>query len=85
VVRNYELGLFNQLEELNKKMDKLLKENKHQSLTISLQVKEINDLKKQLEEKDKKIDKLLEENEKHKNKNNKNSSNSSKLKITMLK
>jgi len=78
VVRNYELGLFNQLEELNKKMDKLLKENKHQSLTISLQVKEINDLKKQLEEKDKKIDKLLEENEKHKNKNNKNSSNSSK-------
>jgi len=78
VVRNYELGLFNQLEELNKKMDKLLKENKHQSLTISLQVKEINDLKKQLEEKDKKIDKLLEENEKLKNQNNKNSSNSSK-------
>ena len=78
VVRNYELGLFKELEELNKKMDKLLQENKHQSLEIYELKEELKKYKKLNEEAQKKIEKLLEENEKLKNQNNKNSSNSSK-------
>ena len=78
VVRNYELGLFKKLEELNKKMDKLLQENKHQSLEIYELKEELKKYKKLNEEAQKKIGKLLEENEKLKNQNNKNSSNSSK-------
>jgi len=78
MARNYELSLFNQLEELNKKMDKLLKENKHQSLEISELKKEVQKYKSLYEEGQKKIEKLIEENEKLKNQKNKNSSNSSK-------
>ena len=32
--RNYESGLYNEFEKLNEKLDKLIKENKSQSLTI---------------------------------------------------
>lgn len=59
-------------------MDKRLKENKEQSLTIYTLNLTIDQLKKVLQEKDEKIELLLEENEKLKNKNNKNSNNSSK-------
>jgi len=84
VVRNYELGLFNELEELNKKMDKLLQENKHQSLEIHELKCEVKQYKNLYEEEQKKNEKLLEENEKLKNKNNKNSSNSSKPSSTNI-
>ncbi len=78
VTRNYELGLFKELEELNKKMDKLFQENKHQLLEIHELKEELKKYQKLYEEAQKKIEKLLEENEKLKNQNNKNSSNSSK-------
>lgn len=32
--RDYQLGLYNEFEKLNKKLDSLLKENKEQSLII---------------------------------------------------
>ena len=75
---NYEAGLYKELEKLNEKLDKLIKENKEQTiiiynleLEIKANQKEINKLKEINE-------KLLEENEKLRNKNNKNSKNSSK-------
>ncbi len=78
VARNYELGLYKELEELNKKMDKLLQENKRQSLEIYKLKDEIKQYKKLYEKELEKNSRLLEENEKLKNQNNKNSSNSSK-------
>ncbi len=78
VARNYELNLFKELEEMNKKMDKLLQENKHQSLEIYELKEELKQYKKLYEKAQNQIEKLLEENEKLKNQNNKNSSNSSK-------
>ncbi len=83
-VRDYQAGLFDEFEKLNKKLDKLIKENKEQSLTIynlNLTIKALN---KTIEEKDKKIELLIEENERLKNKNNKNSSNSSKPSSTNM-
>lgn len=65
-------------------MDKRLKENKEQSLTIYTLNLTIDQLKKVLQEKDEKIELLLEENEKLKNKNNKNSNNSSKPSSTNM-
>ena len=78
MARNYELSLFNEFEELNKKLDKLLQENKHQSLEIQELKEELKKYKNLYEESQKRIEKLLEENEKLKNQNNKNSGNSSK-------
>ena len=78
MARNYELSLFNEFEELNKKFDKLLQEKKHQSLRINELETEMQKYKKLYEEAQVKIEMLLEENEKLKNQNNKNSSNSSK-------
>ena len=80
----YELGLFNEFEKLNKKLDKLMKQNKEQSLIIYNLNEEIKKLNKIIEEKDKKIELLLEENDRLKNKNNKNSTNSSKPSSTNI-
>ena len=43
--RDYQAGLFEEFEKLNSKLDKLLKENKEQSLTIynlNLEIKKLN-------------------------------------------
>ncbi len=77
-MRNYETGLYKQLEDLNKKLDKMIIENKNQYLTIyelNTTVKSLQQTINKLEEQNKK---LIEENEKLKNQNNKNSNNSSK-------
>lgn len=82
--RDYQAGLFDEFEKLNKKLDKLIKENKEQSLTIynlNLTIKELN---KTIQEKDKKIESLLNEIDRLKNKNNKNSTNSSKPSSTNM-
>ena len=76
--RDYQAGLFNEFEKLNEKLDKLLKENKSQSLTIYNLNLQIGKLNKIIQEKEEKNKKLLEENERLKNQINKNSSNSSK-------
>ena len=76
--RDYQANLFNEFEKLNEKLDKLLKENKSQSLTIYNLNLEIKELNKQINEKDEKIEKLLEEIDRLKNKNDKDSTNSSK-------
>ena len=77
-MRNFEKGLYQQLEDLNKKLDKMINENKKQSLTIyelNSTIKTLQQTIKKLEEQNKQ---LIEENEKLKNQNNKNSNNSSK-------
>ncbi len=81
---NYQSRLFEEFEKLNNKLDKLLKENKEQSLTIYNLNLEVERLNKTIQEKDKKIELLLEENDRLKNKNNKNSSNSSKPSSTNM-
>ena len=68
---NYELDFYNQFEELNKKMDCLLKENKELNNTNK-------ELYKKLDEANKLNEKLKNEIDRLKNKNNKNSTNSSK-------
>lgn len=77
-LRDYQSGLYNEFEKLNKKLDNLLMENKKQSLTIyelRLEIKKYEEESK----KDKElIKKLTEEIERLKNQNNKNSNNSSK-------
>ena len=76
--RDYQLGLYNEFEKLNKKLDNLIKENKEQSLIIyelKLEIKKYQEELKQERELNKKI---MEENERLKNQNNKNSNNSSK-------
>jgi predicted nuclease with TOPRIM domain len=70
-IPNYESGLYRQFEELNKKLDCLLKKNKELNNTI----KELN---KQLENANATIEKLQNEIDRLKNKNTKNSTNSSK-------
>ncbi len=82
--RDYQAGLFEEFEKLNSKLDKLLKENKEQSLTIYNLNLEIKKLNKIIQEKDKENKKLLEEIDRLKNKNNKNSSNSSKPSSTNI-
>jgi len=82
--RDYEASLFNEFEKLNQKLDKLLKENKEQSLTIYNLNLTIDKLEKTIQEKNKKIELLLEEIERLKNKNNKNSNNSSKPSSTNI-
>lgn len=78
MTRNYELGLYKEFENLNNKIDKLLEENKTQSLTIYSLNLEIKRLNRNLQEKDKLIEKLQQEIDRLRNKNNKNSNNSSK-------
>ena len=68
---NYELDFYKQFEELNKKMDCLLKENKELNNTNK-------ELYKKLDEANKLNEKLKNEIDRLKNKNNKNSTNSSK-------
>lgn len=77
-MKNYETGLYKQLEDLNKKLDKSNNTISNMSLTIyelNSTVKTLQQTIKKLEEQNKK---LVEENEKLKNQNNKNSNNSSK-------
>lgn len=76
--KGYINDFYRQFEELNKKLDKLIIENKEQALTIQSLNSTIKELKKTIEEKDKKIELLLKEIDKLKNNKNKNSSNSSK-------
>ena len=76
--RNYESGLYNEFEKLNAKLDKLIKENKNQSLTIYSLNLQIENLTKELQQANELVEKLTEENERLKNQNNKNSNNSSK-------
>ena len=55
--RDYQAGLFNEFEKLNEKLDKLLKENKSQSLTIynlNLQIGKLNKIIQEKKEKNKK-------------------------------
>ena len=82
--RDYQAGLFNEFEKLNQKLDKLIKENKEQSLTIYNLNLIIKDLTKQLNQANELNQKLIEENEKLKNQNNKNSNNSSKPSSTNI-
>ena len=76
--RDYQSGLYNEFEKLNEKLDKLLKENKNQSLTIYNLNLEIKNLNSQLNKANELNKKLTEEIERLKNQNNKNSNNSSK-------
>lgn len=75
---NYSLGIFNELEKLNIKLDKLMKENKDLSLTINNLNLEIEKLNKAIKEKDELNQKLQNEIDRLKNKNDKDSTNSSK-------
>lgn len=75
---NYLNDFYKQFEELNQKLDKLLKENKKQTITIYNQKLTIDKLNEELSKANKKIEELLLEIERLKNNNNKNSSNSSK-------
>lgn len=76
--KGFTTDFYNQFEQLNDKLDKLLVENKNQSLTIYNLNLEIKDLTKQLEDANKLIKKQQNEIDRLKNQNNKNSSNSSK-------
>lgn len=77
-ISNYEKGFYNEFEKLNEKLDKLMKENKNQSLTIYTLNLQIENLRKELQIANELNEKLIEENERLKNQNNKNSTNSSK-------
>lgn len=63
LARTYELGLFNEFEKLNIKLDKLLKENKQQSLTVYNLNLTIAKLNKNIKEKDDMIKKLQNDND----------------------
>lgn len=76
--KGFTTDFYNQFEQLNKKLDDLLKENKNQSLIIYNLNLEIKKLNKQLEEANELNKKLQNEIDRLKNQNNKNSSNSSK-------
>lgn len=82
--RDYQAGLFAEFEKLNTKLDKLIKENKAQSLTIYNLNLEIEKLNATIQKKEEENKKLLEEIDRLKNKNNKNSSNSSKPSSTNI-
>ena len=76
--KGYINDFYKQFEELNKKMDKLISENKFQALTIANLNAELKAEKEKNAELLNKIEKLLEERDKYKNHSDKNSSNSSK-------
>lgn len=82
--RNYELGLYNEFEKLNEKLDKANNTISNMSLTISELNSTIKNLQKALEKSEEKNQKLIEENERLKNQNNKNSNNSSKPSSTNI-
>ena len=82
--RDYQSGLYDELEKLNKKIDNLLKENKNQTLIIYNLNLEIKSLNEQLNKANELNKKLVEENERLKNQNNKNSNNSSKPSSTNM-
>lgn len=77
-IRNYETGLYRELEKLNEKLDKANSINLNMSLTINELNSTIKNLQKSLEKSEKKNQKLLLEIERLKNNNNKNSNNSGK-------
>lgn len=81
---NYQNGLYNELEKLNEKLDKLLEENKSQSLIIYNQNLTIERLTTELEKANDLNQKLQNEIDRLKNKNNKNSTNSSKPSSTNI-
>ena len=68
---NYNKGIYEQLEQVLNKLDKMIKENKRQSQTIQ-------ELKEMVSKLEKEKQALILEIERLKNNNNKNSSNSSK-------
>ena len=76
---NYQSGkFFDEIEKLNKKLDKLITTNSELNLTIYNLRLEIKFLTKQLDEANETIKKLQKDNDRLKNQINKNSSNSSK-------
>lgn len=76
---NYQSGnFFDEVDKLNKKLDKLITTNSELNLTVYNLKLEIKSLTKQLEEANERNEKLIKENEKLKNQNNKNTTNSSK-------
>ena len=76
---NYQSGkFFDEIEKLNKKLDKLITTNSELNLTIYNLRLEIKSLTKQLDEANETIKKLQKDNDRLKNQINKNSSNSSK-------
>ena len=77
-IRNYETGLYKEFEKLNQKLDKMISENRKQSLEIYDLKQNNKKLIKELEKANKQNQELLLEIERLKNNNNKNSSNSSK-------
>lgn len=77
-IRNYETGLYRELEKLNEKLDKANSINLNMSLTINELNSTIKNLQKSLEKSEKKNQELLLEIERLKNNNNKNSNNSGK-------
>ena len=76
--KGYVNDFYKQFEQLNKKLDKLLSENKLQALTIANLNAELKTEKEKNAELVDKIEKLLEERDKYKNHSDKNSSNSGK-------
>ena len=75
---NYEYGLYDEFEKLNKKLDKANSTIFTMSLTINSLHLEIKKYQEELKRINELNQKLIEENEKLKNQNNKNSNNSSK-------
>lgn len=82
--RDYQVGLFDEFEKLNIKLNYLIKENKNLSLTIYNLNQEIERLNKTIQSKNEEIKKLLEEIDRLKNQNNKNNNNSSKPSLTNI-
>lgn len=82
--RNYELGMYNEFEKLNEKLDKANSTILNMSLTINELNSTIKNLQKALNKSEEKNQKLIEENERLKNQNNKNSNNSSKPSSTNI-
>ncbi|MGN1357821.1 MAG: transposase [Bacilli bacterium] len=78
MTKGFTTDFYNQFEKLNNKLDKLVNENKKQSITIYNLNLEIEKLNKQLEDANKLNEKLQNEIDRLKNQNNKNSTNSSK-------
>ena len=76
--RNYESGLYNEFEILNKKLDKANNTISTMSLTIYNLQQDVKKYQEELKKVNELNQKLIEENEKLKNQNNKNSNNSSK-------
>ena len=78
MARNYELGLYNEFEILNKKLDKANDTISNMSLTIYNLQLDVKKYQEELKKVNELNQKLIEENERLKNHNNKNSNNSSK-------